>query len=36
VDRAAQRIALTEDDDRALVREFSSGLRLQARNGGKN
>jgi F-type H+-transporting ATPase subunit b len=36
VDRAAQRIALTEDDDRALVREFSSSLRLQARNGGKN
>jgi F-type H+-transporting ATPase subunit b len=36
VDRAAQRIALTEDDDRALVREFSSSLRLQARNGGMN
>jgi F-type H+-transporting ATPase subunit b len=36
VDRAAQRIALTEDDDRALVREFSSSLRLQARNGDKN
>ena len=36
VDRAAQRIALTEDDDRALVREFSSSLRRQARNGGKN
>jgi F-type H+-transporting ATPase subunit b len=36
VDRAAQRIALTEEDDRALVREFSSGLSLQARNGGKN
>ena len=38
VDRAAQRIALTltDDDDRALVREFSSSLSLQARNGGKN
>ncbi len=36
VDRAAQRIALTEDDDRALVREFASSLNLQARNGGKN
>jgi F-type H+-transporting ATPase subunit b len=36
VDRAAQRIALTEDDDRALVREFASSLSLQARNGGKN
>jgi F-type H+-transporting ATPase subunit b len=36
VDRAAQRIALTEDDDRALVREFSHSLSLQARNGGKN
>jgi F-type H+-transporting ATPase subunit b len=36
VDRAAQRIALTEDDDRALVREFSSSLHRQARNGGKN
>jgi F-type H+-transporting ATPase subunit b len=36
VDRAAQRLALTEDDDRALVREFSSNLSLQARNGGKN
>jgi F-type H+-transporting ATPase subunit b len=33
VDRAAQRLALTADDDRALVREFSEGLALQARNG---
>jgi F-type H+-transporting ATPase subunit b len=36
VDRAAQRIALTEDDDRALVREFSQSLGKQARNGDKN
>ena len=36
VDRAAQRIALTEDDDRALVREFSQGINKQARNGDKN
>jgi hypothetical protein len=36
VDRAAQRIALSEDDDRALVQEFSQSLAQQARNGGKN
>lgn len=36
VDRAAQRIELTEEDDRALVQEFSGSLGLQARNGGKN
>lgn len=36
VDRAAQRIALTEDDDRTLVQEFSSNLGQQIRNGGKN
>jgi F-type H+-transporting ATPase subunit b len=36
VDRAAQRIALTEDDDRALVQEFSKSLSQQIRNGGKN
>jgi F-type H+-transporting ATPase subunit b len=36
VDRAAQRIALTEEDDRALVQEFSKSLGMQVRNGGKN
>ncbi len=36
VDRAAQRMALTEDDDRALVQEFAQSLGQQARNGGKN
>ena len=36
VDRAAQRMVLTEDDDRALVQEFSQSLGRQARNGGKN
>lgn len=36
VDRAAQRIALTEEDDRALVQEFSRSLAVQARNGDKN
>jgi F-type H+-transporting ATPase subunit b len=36
VDRATQRIALSEDDDRALVQEFSQSLAQQARNGGKN
>jgi F-type H+-transporting ATPase subunit b len=36
VDRAAQRIALTEDDDRTLVQEFSKSLGMQVRNGGKN
>jgi F-type H+-transporting ATPase subunit b len=36
VDRAAQRLVLTEEDDRALVQEFSQSLGRQARNGGKN
>lgn len=36
VDRAAERIALTENEDRALVQEFSQSLSRQARNGGKN
>jgi F-type H+-transporting ATPase subunit b len=36
VDRAAQRMLLSEDDDRALVQEFSQSLGQQARNGGKN
>ncbi len=36
VDRATQRIALTEDDDRALVQEFSKSLGMQVRNGGNN
>lgn len=36
VDRAAQRMALTEDDDRALVQEFAQSLSRQGRNGGKN
>jgi F-type H+-transporting ATPase subunit b len=36
VDRAAQRIALTEEDDRALVQEFAKSLGMQARNGDKN
>jgi hypothetical protein len=36
VDRAAQRIALTEEDDRALVQEFAKSLGRQARNGDKN
>jgi F-type H+-transporting ATPase subunit b len=36
VDRAAQRIALTEEDDRALVQEFSKSLGMQVRNGDKN
>jgi F0F1-type ATP synthase membrane subunit b/b' len=36
VDRAAQRISLTEDDDRALVQEFSKSLGMQVRNGDKN
>lgn len=34
VDRAAQRLVLSADDDRALVQEFSQSL--GARNGGKN
>jgi F-type H+-transporting ATPase subunit b len=36
VDRATQRIALTEEDDRTLVQEFSKSLAMQARNGDKN
>jgi F-type H+-transporting ATPase subunit b len=36
VDRAAQRIALTEDDDRALVQDFAKSLGQQIRNGDKN
>jgi F-type H+-transporting ATPase subunit b len=36
VDRAAQRMTLSEDDDRALVQEFSQSLAQQGRNGGKN
>jgi F-type H+-transporting ATPase subunit b len=36
VDRATQRMTLSEDDDRALVQEFSQSLSQQARNGGKN
>jgi F-type H+-transporting ATPase subunit b len=34
VDRAAQRLVLTADDDRELVREFSQSL--GSKNGGKN
>jgi F-type H+-transporting ATPase subunit b len=36
VDRAAERIALTDNEDRALVQEFSQNLSRQARNGGQN
>jgi F-type H+-transporting ATPase subunit b len=36
VDRAAQRMALTDNEDRALIQEFSQNLGHQARNGGKN
>lgn len=36
VDRAAQRMALTENEDRALIQEFAQNLGEQARNGGKN
>jgi F-type H+-transporting ATPase subunit b len=36
VDRAAQRMALTENEDRALIQEFAQNLSQQARNGGKN
>ena len=36
VDRAAQRMALTENEDRALIQEFSQNLTRQARNGGKH
>ncbi len=35
VDRAAQRMALTEDDDRALMQEFAQSLGQQARAEGK-
>jgi len=36
VDRAAQRMSLSEDDDRALLQEFSENLGRQARNGDRN
>jgi F-type H+-transporting ATPase subunit b len=36
VDRAAQRIVLSEDDDRALLQEFTQGLSGQQHGGGKN
>jgi F-type H+-transporting ATPase subunit b len=36
VDRAAQRIVLTEDDDRALLQEFTQSLSRQQHGGGKN
>lgn len=36
VDRAAQRMALTENEDRALVQEFVQNLGQQARNGDRN
>jgi F-type H+-transporting ATPase subunit b len=36
VDRAGQRMALTENEDRALIQEFTQNLSHQARNGGKN
>ena len=36
VDRAGQRMALTENEDRGLIQEFSQNLSHQARNGGKN
>jgi len=36
VDRAGQRMALTENEDRALIQEFAQNLSHQARNGGKN
>jgi F-type H+-transporting ATPase subunit b len=36
VDRAAQRMALTENEDRALVQEFVQNLGQQSRNGGRN
>jgi len=36
VDRAAKRIALTDEDDRALVREFAESLGQQTGGGGKN
>jgi F-type H+-transporting ATPase subunit b len=36
VDRAAKRITLNDEDDRALVREFAESLGQQTRGGGKN
>jgi F-type H+-transporting ATPase subunit b len=35
VDRAVQRMAVTEEDDRALVREFSESLAQQSGNGAR-
>jgi F-type H+-transporting ATPase subunit b len=36
VDRAAQRLQLTEDDDRSLMQEFSQSLGQQGQNRGNN
>jgi F-type H+-transporting ATPase subunit b len=36
VDRAAQRISLTEDDDRALMQEFAQSLGHETRAGGQS
>jgi F-type H+-transporting ATPase subunit b len=36
VDRAAQRITLTEDDDRALMQEFAQSLGHESRGGGQS
>jgi F-type H+-transporting ATPase subunit b len=36
VDRAAQRISLTEDDDRALMQEFAQSLGHETRSGGQS
>jgi F-type H+-transporting ATPase subunit b len=36
VDRAGQKMSLTQDDDRALLQEFTQGLSRQAHSGGKN
>jgi F-type H+-transporting ATPase subunit b len=36
VDRAAQRIVLSEDDDRALLQEFTQNLSQQKHGGGRN
>jgi F-type H+-transporting ATPase subunit b len=36
VDRAAQRIVLSEDDDRALLQEFTQSLSQQKHGGGNN
>lgn len=36
VARAAQKLVLTEDDDRALIEEFSENFEKQTRDGGKN